>query len=47
MASTPDAVKEMLVKKSGDYAGRQKTYATSAATLGTFSQLLKTLEREL
>ena len=24
MASTPDAVKEVLVKKSADYAGRQQ-----------------------
>ena len=26
MASTPEAVKEMLVTKSVDYAGRPKTY---------------------
>ena len=34
MASTPEAVKEVLVKKSADYAGRQQTYAFQAATLG-------------
>ena len=34
MASTPEAVKEMLVKKSADYAGRPQTYANVAATLG-------------
>ena len=34
MASTPEAVKEMLVQKSADYAGRQQTYAVQAATLG-------------
>ena len=35
MASTPEAVREMLVKKSADYAGRQQTYSVMAATLGT------------
>jgi len=35
MASTPEAVKEMLVQKSADYAGRQQTYFFQRATLGT------------
>ncbi|KAJ7369554.1 hypothetical protein OS493_038133 [Desmophyllum pertusum] len=34
MASTPEAVKEMLVKKSADYAGRQQTYSVEVGTLG-------------
>ncbi|KAL9969641.1 hypothetical protein ACROYT_G021878 [Oculina patagonica] len=34
MASTPEAVKEMLVKKSADYAGRQQTYSIEIGTLG-------------
>jgi len=34
MASTPVAVRELLVKKSADYAGRQQTYSVMAATLG-------------
>ncbi|KAL9969642.1 hypothetical protein ACROYT_G021879 [Oculina patagonica] len=34
MASTPEAVKEILVKKSADYAGRQQTYSIEATTLG-------------
>ncbi|KAJ7331625.1 hypothetical protein OS493_019213 [Desmophyllum pertusum] len=34
MASTPEAVKEMLVKKSADYAGRPQTYSIDAQTLG-------------
>ena len=34
MASTPDAVKEVLVKKSADYAGRQQEHATLEASLG-------------
>ena len=34
MASTSEAVKEMLVKKSADYAGRQQTYFFQAFTLG-------------
>ena len=34
MASTPEAVKEMLVKKSADYAGRQQTYSIEVGTLG-------------
>ena len=34
IASTPEAVKEMLVKKSADYAGRPKTYSIEKGTLG-------------
>lgn len=34
MASTPDAVKEVLIKKSADYAGRQQTYSLMEGTLG-------------
>ncbi|KAJ7369555.1 hypothetical protein OS493_038135 [Desmophyllum pertusum] len=34
MASTPEAVKEMLVNKSADYAGRQQTSTAEARTLG-------------
>ncbi|KAL9969643.1 hypothetical protein ACROYT_G021880 [Oculina patagonica] len=34
MASTPEAVKEVLVKKSADYAGRQQTYSIEIGTLG-------------
>ena len=34
MASTPEAVKEMLVQRSADYAGRQQTYFFEQATLG-------------
>ena len=34
MASTPEAVKEVLVKKSADYAGRPQTYLFSTVTLG-------------
>ena len=34
MASAPEAVKEMLVQKSADYAGRQQTYFFEQATLG-------------
>ena len=34
MASTPEAVNEMLVKKSADYAGRSQTYAFYTQTLG-------------
>ena len=36
MASTPEAIKEMLVNKSADYAGRQQTFGTQAFTLGRF-----------
>ena len=34
MAATPEAVKEVLAKKSADYAGRPQTYAFSTMTLG-------------
>ena len=34
IASTPEAVHEMLVKKSADYAGRPKTYSIEKGTLG-------------
>lgn len=34
MASTPEAVKEMLVTKSVDYAGRPQTYCFNTLTLG-------------
>ncbi|XP_078373083.1 steroid 17-alpha-hydroxylase/17,20 lyase-like [Oculina patagonica] len=34
MASTSEAVKEMLVKKSADYAGRPQTYFFQTLTLG-------------
>ena len=34
IASTSEAVKEMLVHKSADYAGRKQTFAVQAATLG-------------
>lgn len=34
MASNPEAIKEMLVKKSADYSGRPQTYSVLAATLG-------------
>lgn len=34
MASSPEAVKEMLVKKSTDYAGRPQTYSVKTRTLG-------------
>ena len=34
MASTPEAVNEMLVNKSVDYAGRPQTYAFYTQTLG-------------
>ena len=36
MASTPDAVKEVLIKKSADYAGRQQTYSVMEGTLGMY-----------
>ena len=35
MASSPEAVKEILEKKSADYAGRPQTYSMFTATLGT------------
>ena len=34
MASTPEAVKEMLISKSTDYAGRPQTYSVKTRTLG-------------
>ena len=34
MASSREAVHEMLVKKSADYAGRPQTYAFYTQTLG-------------
>ena len=34
MASTPEAVKEMLVQRSADYAGRQQTHFFLEFTLG-------------
>ena len=34
IASTSEAVKEMLVKKSADYAGRPRTYSIEKGTLG-------------
>ena len=34
MASTPEAVKEMLVQKSVEYAGRPQTYSVQRRTLG-------------
>lgn len=40
MAASPDAVHELLVKKSADYAGRQQTYALLSITLGKRSSTL-------
>ena len=37
MASTPEAVTEMLVKKSVEYAGRPQTYSIDTRTLGKFA----------
>lgn len=34
MASSPEAVKEMLIQKSADYAGRQQSSTNYARTLG-------------
>ena len=34
MVSTPEAVKEMLVQKSVEYAGRPQTYSVKRRTLG-------------
>jgi len=41
LASTPESVKEMLVKKSADYAGRPQTYVFNKQTLGMSGVLLK------
>ena len=38
MASTPESVKEVLVKKSADYAGRSQMYTFYSLTLGTFNK---------
>ena len=35
MASTPAAVREMLLKKSVEFAGRPQTYSIVTRTLGT------------
>ncbi|XP_078354569.1 steroid 17-alpha-hydroxylase/17,20 lyase-like isoform X2 [Oculina patagonica] len=40
MASSPEAVNEMLVKKSVDYAGRPQTYAFYTQTLGGKSTVI-------
>ena len=40
MAATSEAVKEMLVTKSGDFAGRPQTFAFYNITLGVFSLML-------
>lgn len=34
MASTPEAVREMLLKKSVEFAGRPQTYSVVTRTLG-------------
>ena len=34
MASTSEAVKEILVTRSADFAGRQRTYSLKERTLG-------------
>ena len=36
MASSSEAVKEVLVTKSGDYAGRSDFYTFYTVTLGTY-----------
>ena len=36
MASTPDAVREMLLKKSVEFAGRPQTYSIVTRTLGRY-----------
>ena len=36
MASTPEAVREMLVKKSVEFAGRPQTYSIVTRTLGRY-----------
>ena len=43
MASSSEAVKEVLVTKSGDYAGRSDFYTFYTVTLGTYvTELLLT-----
>ena len=42
MASTPESVKEMLIKKSTEYAGRPQTYSVQTRTLGKASCTLIT-----
>ena len=44
MASTPEAVKEVLVRKSVEYAGRPQTYSTVTRTLGRFRNVTGYLE---
>ena len=41
MASTPEAVKEMLVQRSVDYAGGPQTYFFLELTLGRLRCILK------
>ena len=36
MASTPEAVKELLVTKSVDFAGRPQTFSSIRRTLGKY-----------
>ena len=36
MASTPEAVREMLLKKSVEFAGRPQTYSIVTRTLGRY-----------
>ena len=47
MASSSEAVQEMLVKKSGDYAGRQQTYFVEKLTLGKKASFCKSLRTTL
>lgn len=44
MASSPEAVKEMLIQKSGDYAGRQSSSTIDARTLGKTGPAQKLFE---
>ena len=46
MASTSEAVKEMLVTKSADFAGRPQTYANVTAKLGK-SELYALVDRKI